>query len=541
MPGNSSEALKSYDKHLQTTLSPGGKPVDCKRKPCFRSSAVFVALQKGELKTRILFMGYWLLKRQIPEVQLLVTLRDAGGAPLRRRSTLIQNVKAYSIYLQELLAEAGLDPEANFMGSIELEVFTTRDMVFPYPAFVLNYFNQESVAAVHTAGRIYNDVEDMRENTTKLVPECGFDVLSGERFQPFFNFTNGPHALERNSVEYETVSEDNERTVGRIELGAIEPFGVRHVNLKDHLDLDGLFKSGRGAIKLRHDFRGFFPRFVAGNIDSKTAAASITHTYYDCTDECGDDAFWEKSDPSLYDSSIFAPVWLGVDFYTEVVFYPIYSPTEYTIHLQFFNLNGELKASVNDWKCVKTSEQGVFRISAEEVLREHGHDGGLLNEIHGMKIIKSWDDGAKVPTRLKFGLNIGMCGRETDLPTNVCFNSKIANPAMLRKPETFRWLPILNHAKSVAVINNSSSVKSGFREANIELAVYREADQETIHRKLTIPENGQVRIALAEDDEIRNFLGQDTGWIAARSDNPFVDTWYFDFSDAGVVGGDHGF
>ena len=51
-------------------------------------------------------------------------------------------------------------------------------MVFPYPALVLEYFNEKFNTCVHTLGRVYNDFEDINENEEFKVPETGFDIYN---------------------------------------------------------------------------------------------------------------------------------------------------------------------------------------------------------------------------------------------------------------------------------------------------------------------------------------------------------------------------
>ena len=55
----------------------------------------------------------------------------------------------------------------------------------------------------------------------------------------------------------------------------------------------------------------------------------------------------------------------------------------------------------------------------------------------------------------------------------------------------------------------------------------------------TIHPNAQIRIEI--DDEIKEFLGTKSGWVSVKSDNPFVNCWYFEFNDTGIMGGDHSF
>src|SRR4051812_14741519 len=123
--------MRSYYNHLQAVKSIG-EEVLLTQKPTFRSSAIFPVVHTNDYSSKIIFMGYWLLKRHIKEIGLLYTLRAADGTILSRKYLLINSAKAFSIQLSEFSNVIG----ENFTGSLELEIFSTQDLVYPYPAFV---------------------------------------------------------------------------------------------------------------------------------------------------------------------------------------------------------------------------------------------------------------------------------------------------------------------------------------------------------------------------------------------------------------------
>ena len=57
--------------------------------------------------------------------------------------------------------------------------------MYPYPAFVVNYFNSFGSGLVHTTGRIFNDIEDLKINESFKVKEAGFDLIPGKDYDPF--------------------------------------------------------------------------------------------------------------------------------------------------------------------------------------------------------------------------------------------------------------------------------------------------------------------------------------------------------------------
>ena len=76
--------MKSYFQHLKSTQEFGETHISIK-KPILRSSGVFPVIHNQNYSTSIHFLGYWLLKRQIPEVTLTITLREQSGKILLRK------------------------------------------------------------------------------------------------------------------------------------------------------------------------------------------------------------------------------------------------------------------------------------------------------------------------------------------------------------------------------------------------------------------------------------------------------------------------
>ena len=276
--------MKSYYEHLKSIHS-FGESVELTRKPIFRASAIFPVVQNENYTSRITFLSYWLLKRQILEVGLLITLRDKTGNILKRDYVTINKAKTYSIELNSILQDVHLlNEHDDFIGSIELEVFSSKDMVFPYPAFVLNYYNKEFATSVHTVGRVYNDFEDLNENESVKVPETGFDIYHDSDLEPFIAFTNGPIPNDGGIVDLTIINHKSMNFKGKINLGKISPYETIFLKFSKYVEnLEHMLEGKRGTIKINHNFNGFFPRFLAGNLQHSFPSVTFTHTYYDCS------------------------------------------------------------------------------------------------------------------------------------------------------------------------------------------------------------------------------------------------------------------
>ena len=155
-------------------------------------------------------------------------------------------------------------------------------------------------------------------------------------------------------------------------------------------------------------------------------------------------------------------------------------------------------------------------------------------------IITNFQD-RKIPTRIKFGLNVGKKRSKSKLSCNICFNSKLGNPLIDNKPGSFHWCPIFSTGNTVISFENSSSVKNYSKNANLMLTFYREKDTNSIEKEITIPANGEFRFDLTENHDILQFLDGNVGWITAKADNPHIQGYYFNFHSSGAVAGDHFF
>lgn len=525
--------MKNYYEHLITTKT-FGESVKKTQKPVFRSSAIFPVIHNNDISSKVLFLSYWLIKRNIPEITLLVTLRNKNGQVVQRRNYTINLTKGFTIETKDFLEQRNND----FVGSLELEVFSTRDMVFPYPAFVLCYYNKESATSVHTVGRIYNDLEDFVENESRRVPEAGFDIYYDSNFEPFIAFTNGPFSNEDGSIDYEIINHCSQKFKGTFTLGKILPYETIFLKFNQYIEnLSEILESKVGTIKISHNFEGFFPRFLAGNIQNSYPSYSFTHSYYDCTSCNSEYDYWNRTDAKFYDSSVLIPLFLQDDYYTDLVLYPNFSPSTFSLTLDLHNENGELIKKIPDYISINSNDQIFTKIHFSNIIAENDINP---KDVSSVNVIADWK-GERIPTRLKLGLNVGIKNKPINLPCNICFAPNVGNPVIENKPGSTHWAPILNSENSFLVITNSGPLRNYTRNANCTMIFYHEDDDDTIEKKVVIKPNGIIKINLEKENEIHSFLNNNAGWIYVTSDNPYVFGWYFESHSSGSVAGDHFF
>ncbi len=527
--------MKSFYQHLSSRQE-FGESVNVTRKPIFRSSAIFPVIKNSSYTSEILFLGYWLLKRKIHEVSLLVTLRNLEGVILKRNSLIVDLPKSYSIELDSLLENTQYEEGSEFVGSIEVEIFSTRDMVFPYPALVLNYRSNDFNTCVHTVGRVYNDFEDLDENEKFKVPETGFDIHANEDVDSFVAFVNGPLTNSNGHIRYVITNSNSEKFRGDFQLGEIKPYQTVFLKFGDHIpNLGRMLNTKPGTITLEHNFEGFYPRLLAGNMQKSLPSVSFTHTYYDCSSCSTPTDYWNRANEEYHDCSVYIPLFVENNFYTEFVIYPNFSPSSFELHVNLHDKQGKQIHQFPSFLKIDSKDSKLIKINFKELIEKHGIDALQVKTAH---IISDFKD--KIPARLKFGLNVGTLNSKSKLPCNICFNAKMGNPLIENKPGSFHWCPIFNKERSVISIANSSPRKNYQRPSNITLRFYNKTST-PIERKITLPANSELRVDTSNDNELKSFIQDGPAWITIEADNPNIQGYYFNFNKSGAVAGDHFF
>ncbi len=521
--------MKTYQEHLRST---NPKPNNLyKRKPILRSSAIFPFMINQHLDTKILFLGYWLIKRNIKQVDLKIIIRNEKGSVIHKKKKKINKVKAFSVSIKKALNKKVF--EKTIIGSIELEVFSKVDMIYPYPAFVVNFEGKNSSTVVHTCGRIYNDKEDIKNNSKFTVAETGIDILPDKNFTPFFSFVNGRLKIKKDNLSIQIINSEGEALRKNILLDNILPYQSKFVFFLNDQEKKFL-NNKKGTVKIKHNFKGFFPRLLSGNIEKTKINSTLTHTYYDTSNQKNKDTYWKNPDvKKFYDSSVSFPLLKEKNSYSELVIYPNFPKTNLKFDIEILSENGKIIKKIKSILVIKKKLNQPFYLNIKNILKKRKI---IFNNNYFVKLIANGD--GRIPARLKFGLNLGIQNKY-DIPSNICFNAHVPNEKVLTKPGTFKWAPIINKFDSVVAISNTSNLRTKYKNANIILKFWNELNSKCIEKKIQIKDNGSYWFDLKKNNQIKKFLRKKTGWITIQSDNPFVNGWYIEKSNYGIIGADH--
>ncbi len=269
--------MRSYSSVLESLAEKG--PTRSLRKPTFRTSAIFPALNLPRVATPHLLRRLLDDQARIPELTAVLTVRSEDGRMVSRTTHSIREAKAYRFELVDQLATAEIPADTEFRGSMEIEFFSARDLVFPFPAVVVNYYGPTFSSFVHTAQRIFNDIEDAREVLETSVPESGFNIYADEDREPFFAVVNGFEPVPDCRVQMEFYNHKGEVLEHQMRVGALKPYQMVLVHPADLVNLKSFLGGRAGTAKVQFNARWVFPRLVAGNRQRSTGTRLECHTH----------------------------------------------------------------------------------------------------------------------------------------------------------------------------------------------------------------------------------------------------------------------
>ena len=527
--------MKLLKQHLIDTDPKKTNKFNKNYKPVNRASAIFPFLINEKLDLSILLMGYWFLKRNIIDIKLVATFRDINGSTIKRNIILINNAKPLQISVKKNLKNI-IKKKKKFQGSIEIEIFSSENLFYPFPALVANFNSKNSSSFVHSLGRTFNNLYDKQNAIKFKVPETGFDILPGKDTKPFMAFTNGNNILKNQTIKFKIISEKNQIMTKFIKLKKIKPYETNYLFFLNDKEKEKI--KGKSTVFIYHNFNNFFPRFLGGNFKKDESCLTPTHTYFDLQNFKTKDHYLVNQDyKKYYGSYVAIPVFFEKNIKTELAIYPnSFIKSSLNCSLEFFNKDGNLIFKTMNFLKIKKNYDKPIYLNIEKIFYENFEKNKNYKNIHCRFSFSS----KNIPLRLKVGLNIiKKTSKNFHLPSNVCFNTIAHNHLKMNKKETFRWFPIINKRNSQFIISNISPVKKGFRSSNIILKFWREKDNRFVKKKITIRDNGFYWFKLNKNKTIKSFLKSHPGWVTVDSDNPFVDGFYFEDNENGIFGADH--
>ena len=510
--------MKTYQDHLKSFLNP--KPAHS----CKSASAIFPAFFSSHVKTKLCFVHYWKLKRGIKKLTCQVSIRDSHGKLVLTQSYEIEKVKAYEVDLSKIFTSP-----YPFLGSIEIEFTSSKDLVFPYPGVTVVYEGKNFCSFVHSSQRIYKDSNEAKALERTSIVESGFNIYADQEKAPWITLINGPDEINNESLKLFAINKD-QQILERSILVSCKPYQTLFLNLEDWKELQRHLKGEAGCLKVKLFPTSSFPRLIVGNINLKTSSLSVTHTYYDLCQSSRKEDYWNLPEFSWNPMTLMLPLREDSSYFSNIYFYPIYSPSSFWIDAEIYNSNGKKLKKIE--KVKKIAPSASFQ---KLNFKEH------LNEVEepslSVRLIAYPIDGEKIPSRIKVGYDMGI--KNGDFSCNICTNFSPANPALENKKSAFRWAPMMPEKWEGTIWSFNDSPKIEYlKSASITCTFYRTRDEETLSFNYKIPPRGHL--VITHNSQTKAFFEDSIGWCTITSDNPYISTYYFS-RHSQMIGGDHGF
>lgn len=237
-----------------------------------RSSAIFYYRKDKDVQTTISFLNHWLLKRDL-KVCIIANIRSMDGTLIRRQE--LQFLKAQVINFSPFSVDDA------FEGSVEIEVFSTQNLVIPYAGILALYETSNGITAIHAYTRIYSQHEVEEKRTIDEGQEACWTIDDTDDIDSFGIFHNGDQQCEPQLVTLNLLTSSGSTIKREFQLRALKPYETVFIKPKEHFEkllqiLSG--KSGYLAIKFKN--KNCFTRMLIGHQRVDRTDMQVTHTNY---------------------------------------------------------------------------------------------------------------------------------------------------------------------------------------------------------------------------------------------------------------------
>ena len=280
---------------MHTTKSSGllKDEQDLKKNFTNRAAACFPLFDLYKTDLKLVFQNYWKWKRGI-NILYNATIRNKNGVTLFNLG-LTKPLNQNMLSCKKIINENNINYKEVKYGTIELEIISTKNIVYPFPA-ILAYYESISgfVSVVHSAGRTLEESTQNYENFN----ETNFYASSEKEYKPFIHIFNGPEGFLKD-LQVNIRSFNHDFNSRKFELDfVIKPYQSKLLFLdkfieiyKSELIKDNKFLSKEilrnieFGISLSGSSKSIYPRFICGNYDLVNDHPYVTHTFRKILDE----------------------------------------------------------------------------------------------------------------------------------------------------------------------------------------------------------------------------------------------------------------
>lgn len=478
-----------------------------------RSSSVFYFQETRDFRTQIHFLNYWLEKRGVSDVEMTVTIRDMCGTTLGTYHDAITRRGGYVLNVREILNSCCPRAVQVIEGSIEIEFFSEKNLVFPFPAVVLRYLGEGWHTSTHSSQRYYSlhsGDEERLVNEIFEAEEGNLTIHADDDYEPFFIIHNGPLPVPESDLEIIIRSETGRKMSGKIPAMAWTPYQTRLIRINDHLDSRAFLAGERGTYVVRFLIGGVFPRLIAGTEKVSDKSWSVDHTNFASRSESVvQDTFQTHSDTAFKDLVFCIPNNFTENWECFADLYPTYPDDGYDVDVTATMPNGEVVPSGSTHINIKRGTTTEFpRITVQ------GPTGDGI--VDGMNFEVNFRHDTRLPRRFHMGVHYkigtGLPGFLTDGPM----------PYSSVGPRV-RWMPVFDPAqcKNHILVAARHLADAKAEPIQFDLLLFNSFGGAPLNGAFRVSKNGTICLNLANVfPDFESYLDGKSGWLYIAGDRP---------------------
>jgi hypothetical protein len=481
-----------------------------------RTSAVFYVLQSPAVSTELLLFNYWLHKRGIENLQLVLTLRDGGGAVVHRESEPLAFTGARTVSVASLLRQADR-PTQPFEGSVEMEVLSSVNLHIPYPAVVVRYHGPGWHSTAHSYSRFLAEASGdapERIDAIQLTCEGNWTVHADPGLETFFVIHNGPHAIEPHEMRLALTNQRGARLCAAVAGVGYVPWETRRFFPARYLDVMGHLEGEPGCLEISTQVAGVFPRMLCGHVRATDGALSVDHSNFNYTGQAGlEDCLPTRAAGSRKPLGFVVPTLAGRDWSCWADFYPTYPDRDYRGTLVTRGADGR-EVARSEAAIGQQEQPGIVRVPVSDFVRVHDDSGAVDFTItHELR----------VPTRFHMGIHY----RYRDgMPAFLIDGPMPYTSTGIRS----RWFPVLfaEDTRTLLFISNQVFDAAAANDLSYEISAYNERGDKPLQQHFPL----RAGATLAKDVRellpgLEEFLGGKAGWVYLRADQPALSVVHY--------------
>tara|TARA_B100000787_G_scaffold54847_1_gene39835 strand:+ start:7599 stop:9149 length:1551 start_codon:yes stop_codon:yes gene_type:complete len=391
-----------------------------------RSSALFLVKHsiKRKVFTDLHLLNYWSIKGKIKKVKAKITLRRLNGKKLKSKAIYIDQINAYCLELKKFFAELKID---EFIGVVEIEIFSKKNLFFPYPAIYVRYHGVNWHTGTHSTTRYFSrtsgdDPELIKRH--QAVNESNITLFSEKDLKCYVVLHNG--LIKSTNTEISLIATNiHGKTIKKKINPLIMKIGeTLIICVDDYLNYKNFLKNKRGMLSVNYENTGVFPRLLYFH-ENSDGQITLEHSNFGNSKQASKDSFKPKKSTRNLLYSI--PI-LSKNYKTEIDFFPTYpiQKSPYSIICKKNTIDGKNLTN----KKIKISKKSPFCQLTEKGLKKTTFlDIDIVNK-------------AKLPNRFHVSQYYS---RKNSLP-GIILDGPV--PINTKAPRT-RWLPFFNEGRNL--------------------------------------------------------------------------------------------